>query len=121
MSDTTQPAVAGTTSTAAAVKKPLTLRQHLSSPSFSAEVSKALPKHLTPDRFLRVALTALTKTPKLADCDQASFFSALLTLSQFGLEPDGRRAHLIPFDNKKRGVLECQLIIDFKAKPAKWW
>src|SRR5574343_1289268 len=92
-----------------------TLRQHLESPAFIDAVRKALPRHLTPDRFIRVAVTAITTTPKLAQCDQASFFGALLTLSQFGLEPDGRRAHLIPFENRRRGVTECQLIIDWKG------
>ena len=55
------------------------------------------------------------RNPKLATCDQSSFFNSLLTLSQLGLEPDGRVAHLIPFDNKKRGCVECQLIIDYKG------
>lgn len=82
---------------------------------FKLAVQQALPKHLTPDRFIRTALTAMTRTPKLAECDQASFFSALLTLSQLGIEPDGRRAHLIPFENRKRGVVEVQLIIDYKG------
>src|ERR1051326_6456109 len=82
---------------------------------FKLAVAQALPKHLTPDRFIPTALTAMTRTPKLAECDQASFFAALMTLSQLGLEPDGRRAHLIPFENRKRGVVECQLIIDYKG------
>jgi recombination protein RecT len=107
---TPEPAVVATVA-----PKPLTLRQHLEGAAFNDAIRKALPKHLTPDRFIRVALTAMTKTPKLAECDQASFFSALLALSQFGLEPDGRRAHLIPFENRKRGVVECQLIIDWKG------
>lgn len=93
----------------------LTLRDHLRSAAFSDEVAKSLPSHLKPDRFVRIALTTMTKTPKLAQCDQASFFNALLTLSQLGIEPDGRRAHLIPFENRKRGVTECQLIIDWKG------
>lgn len=93
----------------------LTLRKHLESPAFLDAVKKALPRHLKPDRFIRVAITAMTKTPKLAQCDQASFFNALLTLSQLGLEPDGRRAHLIPFENRKRNVVECQLIVDYKG------
>lgn len=97
------------------MKQALTIRDQLSGEQFREAVAKALPKHLTPDRFIRVALTALTKTPKLASCDQASFFSQLLTLSQLGLEPDGRRAHLIPFENRKRGVVECQLIVDYKG------
>ena len=69
----------------------------------------------TPDRFIRIALTALTRTPKLTTCDHGSFFQALLDLSQLGLEPDGRRAHLIPFRNNKRNCVECQLIIDYKG------
>lgn len=82
---------------------------------FKAQVAKALPKHLTPDRFIRVACTTLMRVPKLAECDKTSFFNALLSLSQLGLEPDGRRAHLIPFNNTKRGCVECQLIIDYKG------
>lgn len=96
-------------------KKPATLRELLDSEAFKAQVANALPKHLTPERFIRVAATALTRTPGLRKCEQATFFQCLLTLSQFGLEPDGRNAHLIPFENRKRGVTECQLIIDYKG------
>lgn len=93
----------------------LTIRDRLEGADFKAAVAKALPKHLTPDRFIRVACTAIMRTPKLTQCDQASFFNALLTLSQLGIEPDGRRAHLIPFTNSKRNVVEVQLIIDYKG------
>jgi len=96
-------------------KETLTLKGVLQGDAFKDAVAKALPTHLKPDRFIRVALTAITRTPKLAQCEQASFFQCLLTLSQYGLEPDGRRAHLIPFENRKRGVTECQLIIDWKG------
>lgn len=92
-----------------APKKPVTVRDWLSSDTFKAEVAKALPKHCTPDRFLRVALTALTTTPKLQNCTPASVCSSLLRLSQFGLEADGRRAHLIPYGD------QCQLIVDYKG------
>lgn len=91
------------------------LKEILGGEAFKLAVAKALPKHLPPDRFLRVAQTAMTKTPKLAECDQASFLGALLTLSALGLEPDGRRAHLIPFENRKRGTVDCQLIVDWKG------
>jgi recombination protein RecT len=92
-----------------------TIRGLLESDNFKVQVSRALPKHLTPDRFIRVAVTAMNRVPKLAECDQPSFFNALLSLSQLGLEPDGRRAHLIPFRNNKLGITECQLIIDYKG------
>jgi recombination protein RecT len=91
------------------------VRGLIESDRFRDQIAKALPKHLPPDRFLRVALTALTRTPRLAECDQASLFGALMSLSQLGIEPDGRRAHLIPFENRKRGVVECQLIVDYKG------
>lgn len=96
-------------------KRQLTIRDQLESPKFRDEIAKALPKHLTPDRFIRVAVSALARTPKLKECEPVSLFGAMLTLSQLGIEPDGRRAHLIPFENRRRGVVECQLIIDYKG------
>jgi len=99
-----------------AVAKPTaTVKELIEGAAFKQQIAKALPKHLKPDRFVRIALTALMRTPKLAQCDQASLFNCLLTLSQLGIEPDGRRAHLIPFENRKRGITECQLIIDYKG------
>lgn len=98
-------AVAEKPNTEIAEKKPsplATMRGWLQSDQFKDAVSKALPKHMTPDRFLRIALTSAMQTPKLMQCTQESMFSCLLKLSQYGLEPDGRRAYLIPFDVKKK-------------------
>lgn len=96
-------------------QQPNGIRQWLGGDALKAQLAQVLPKHLSPERQARVAMTALTRTPKLAECDPASFFQCLLSLSQFGLEPDGRHAHLIPFENRRRGVVECQLIIDYKG------
>lgn len=100
-------------------KKPQTPLQRvkglLESDSFKDAVSKALPKHLTPDRFCRIAINAAMQTPKLMECTQESLFGCLMKLSQYGLEPDGRRAHLIPYENRRAGTVECQLIIDYKG------
>lgn len=101
--------------TAVAQKQDNSIRGWLKSASMKEQFAQALPKHLSADRFIRVALTALTRTPKLAECDQASFFKCLLDLSSLGLEPDGRRAHLIPFNNTSRNCVECQLIVDYKG------
>jgi recombination protein RecT len=98
-----------------APKGQLTIRQHLEGDAFKNAVAAALPRHMTPDRFIRVALTAMNRIPKLKDCTQSSFLNSLLTLSSLGLEPDGRRAHLIPYENRKLGVTECQLIVDWKG------
>jgi recombination protein RecT len=95
-------------------KQQLTIRQELEGSRFQLEVAKVIPRHMKPERMIRVACTALTKTPLLALCSKPSFFSAMLTLSQLGLEPDGRRAHLIPFRNKAGGY-DVQLILDYKG------
>jgi recombination protein RecT len=112
-----KPAVAtnGRGTVAKPTKELKTIRDHLESAGFMAQIAKVLPKHITPERMCRVAITATTRNKDLAECDQTSFFNCMLTLSQIGLEPDGRLAHLIPFWNSKRNCYECTLIIDWKG------
>lgn len=95
--------------------KPKTIKEWLSANEFKNAIASALPSHMTPERFVRIALTATMRIPKLAQCTQSSIFKCLLDLSSLGLEPDGRLAHLIPYENKKTGVITCQLIIDYKG------
>jgi recombination protein RecT len=95
--------------------KPRTIQEMLRLDGVKHQIAQALPRHCTADRFLRVVANSVRRVPKLAECDQTSFFNALLTLSQYGLEPDGRNAHLIPFRNNKLNITECQLIIDYKG------
>lgn len=93
-----------------------TSKDWLTSDQLKQQVAQALPGHLTADRFMRVLFTSMQKTPLLMQCTQDSIYSAMITCSQLGIEPDGRRAHMIPFKNNKRGgVYECQLIIDYKG------
>lgn len=87
----------------------------VANPKFKEQLTAALPKHLTPDRFVRVLMTATIKTPKLLECTQASLFRAVYDCAALGLEPDGRRAHLIPYENRRAGTVECQLIVDYKG------
>lgn len=82
---------------------------------FKAQLTAALPAHLTPARFIRVLLTATIKTPDLLKCTQESIFKCVFDCASSGLEPDGRRAHLIPFRNNAKGTYECTLIYDYKG------
>ena len=88
---------------------PTGLKALLSQENIKKQFALALPRHLSPDRFCRVAITALSRNPKLAECTPESFMRCLLDLSAFGLEPDGRRAHLIPYKD------QCTLVIDWKG------
>ncbi len=79
------------------------------------EIKKALPSVITPERFTRMALSSLNNTPKLAECSQMSYLSALLCAAQLGLEPNTSlgQAYLIPYNNK--GKLECQFQLGYKG------
>lgn len=100
-----------TDKTQAVVKSapPNDVRALIESPKFREEVAKVLPKHVTPERMARIAMTAVMKTPALLTCTRESVLNCLMLCSQAGLEPDGRLAHLIPFGNT------CQVIFDYKG------
>lgn len=82
-----------------------------------SQIEMALPKHLTPDRLLRIAMTEASKNPMLLDCTQASFVGAIIQTAQLGLEPGGALGHsyLVPFKNKDKGVLEVQFIVGYRG------
>lgn len=79
------------------------------------EIRKALPAVITPERFTRMALSAINNNPKLAECSQMSFLAAVMNAAQLGLEPNTPlgQAYLIPFQNK--GILECQFQLGYKG------
>jgi recombination protein RecT len=81
------------------------------------QLQMALPKHLTVDRLMRVAITSIQRTPKLLECDQISLLGAVMQAAQLGLEPDGvlGHAYLIPFWNGRRGVFEVQFLPGYKG------
>lgn len=75
---------------------------------------KVLPKVCTPQRFMRVAISCLKKDGKLLDAVQTvegkkSLAEAFMKCAELGIEPDGRRAYLIPYKNK------VTLIFDYKG------
>jgi recombination protein RecT len=82
--------------------------------NFKKQVALAIPKHLTPDRMLRIALTAMNKQPLLFECDPNTVLACIMDCAQMGLEPDGRNAYLIPFKDKQRGMI-CQLIVGYQG------
>lgn len=91
------------------------IRSLLQSDGVKQQLAMVLPKHLTADRMARVACTAVLRTPKLAQASPESLLQALMLCSQAGLEPDGRQAHLIPFENRRTGTVDVQVIFDYKG------
>lgn len=96
----------------AAIKDPksniFALIQH---PEMQARMRQALPRHLSPERMLRVVSMALQKTPKLAECNRMSLLGCMLACGSLGLEPNTvlGHAYLIPFKD------QCTLIVGYKG------
>jgi len=63
------------------------------------EFAKALPHRIDPERFVRVALTAIVHDEKLMRCSTESLYLALLDSARTGLMPDGTEAAIIPYGN----------------------
>lgn len=80
-------------------------------------MAAVLPKHITPERMVKMALVAVNRTPKLLECTQTSVAQSLMLAAQLGLDCGGAlgSAYLVPFFNKKSGKMECQLIIGYRG------
>lgn len=79
-------------------------------------IQSCLPKHMTPERMCRIAVQTISRTPKLQKCSAVSLVAAIVEASTLGLELDMRgQAYLVPFDNKKTGRIEVQMIPGYKG------
>lgn len=66
----------------------------------AAEIRTALPAHISPERFVRIVMTAIQINPELLACDRQSLWNACMRCANDGLLPDGRDAALVPFKGK---------------------
>jgi recombination protein RecT len=88
---------------------------------YKGQIAVALPRHLTPERMIRIALTAVSQTPKLQECNPYTICGAIVQASILGLEPNSTlgEAFLVPYWNKKanngKGGYDCQLQIGYKG------
>lgn len=85
-------------------------------------IAQAIPKHMTPERLLRIATTSIRTNPKLKVCTPESLLGAVMQCAQLGLEPSILgHAYLIPYRNKKKEngrewyEDECQFQIGYKG------
>lgn len=92
-----------------------TMQQYIK--QMQGEIKKALPSVMTPERFSRIVLSALSTNPKLAETTPQSFLGAMMTAAQLGMEPNTPlgQAYLIPFWNSKVRANECQFQLGYKG------
>jgi recombination protein RecT len=84
-------------------------------------IQRALPRHIDPGTMLRVALTAITKSPKLMDCEPPTIAQAVLEASQLGLMPDGVLGHgyMVPYGKKCTFIPGYKGLIDLARRSGK--
>lgn len=98
-------------------QKPKTLKDYVN--KMSSQIAVALPANLTPERFQRIVLTAISSNPKLEECTPQSFLGAMMTAAQLGIEPNTPlgRGYLIPRKAKKDNAYidECTFQLGYKG------
>lgn len=78
---------------------------------WAPRIAEVLPRHLTAERMMRLALSAAGRDPKLMACSPRSFVQAVMIAARLGLEPDGTlgSAYLIPYKD------QCTLIPGYRG------
>ncbi len=78
-------------------------------PSFGAELAtkaaafkQALPPGINPEKFSRIVMTAVQRTPDLLKADRQSLWNACVQAAADGLIPDGREGALVVYKTKKK-------------------
>lgn len=94
-------------------RKPQTMKDYVN--VMMPEIKKALPNTITPERFTRIVLSAISNNKDLQACTPQSFLAGMMNSAQLGLEPNTPlgQAYLIPFRN--HGTMEAQFQIGYKG------
>lgn len=80
-------------------------------------IASVIPKHMSPDRLLKIALVAASRNKRLLECDPQSILRSLITASQLGLEPETPlgSCYLVPYRNTENRTMEAQFILGYRG------
>ena len=83
------------------------------------EIANALPKGWDEKRFVRIALTAISSNPKLAQAcalSPATFLGSMMNAAQLGLEPNTPmgKAYLLPYNNIDKNTGKKTPMVQFQ-------
>lgn len=80
-------------------------------------IAAVLPKHLTPERLIKIATSAASRSPDLLDCTPDSVLLAVVQAGTLGLEPNTPLHHcaLVPINNNRTGKKEAALWIEYRG------
>lgn len=86
-------------------------------------IADVLPRHMTPERLIKLATVAVSRVPKLGQATGLSVVNAIIKAAELGLDCSGTlgSAYLVPFENNKKvngrwtKTVEAQLIIGYRG------
>lgn len=84
---------------------------------YKGQIANALPKHITPDRMIRLTMTAFSQNAALQKCDLHSIFGSVVVAAQLGLEIGvGGQGYLVPYGGKATFVPGWQGLVDLVSR-----
>lgn len=82
-----------------------------------SQIALALPKHISADRMVRLAMTSFSQNKSLQSCDMHSIFASVVIASQLGLEIGvGGQGYLVPYKGKATFVPGWQGLVDLVSR-----
>jgi recombination protein RecT len=82
-----------------------------------SDIALVIPKYMTTDKIMKMALIAISREPKLLTCTQASILQAVINAAECGLDCSGKLGEgwLIPYWNSKLTMNEAQFIPGYQG------
>lgn len=122
----TQLAALKATAQAPAERKPKTIFDFLTDDKVKTAIAAVAGQYMTPDRFLRLAINAVKKTPRLLECDPQTVLGSFMASAALALEPNTPmgQAYLIPYGKRGKNPTsgqwevigyECQFQIGYRG------
>ncbi len=101
----------------AVVSDKATLKDLLSLESVQQSLRDVLPKHLTPERVMKMTLVAASRQPKLFECTTESILKSVMTSAELGLDCSGTlgAGYLVPYYNNKIKAMEAVFIPGYQG------
>lgn len=84
---------------------------------YKNQIALALPKHISADRMVRLAMTSFSQNKGLQSCDMHSIFASVVVAAQLGLEIGvGGQGYLVPYKGKATFVPGWQGLVDLVSR-----
>ena len=81
------------------------------------QIEAALPTQIGAERFTRLVLTEIRRTPKLLECNPQSVLAAMMLCAQLGVEPGPLgHAYLVPYGRECTFILGYRGMIDLASR-----